>query len=173
MRALRWFSRPSAFADGALVGVTIHDVGLVLVPNRLLKTARGPVSVEAEAVKAWQVLQSDVTADELGACLCTVLQGIKAQPPGKSPGRLGAPGYNDDLRSALGLTPRAALWRGTGYVSVRVAGETLEIQAWVPQGPPGGFTKADVAPQSVPLDASKTDWGTSLQKEIAHARSLA
>ena len=173
MTLFRLFRGRKRFADGAHVGLTVHAAGTVLVPYKLRRTPRGPVSVESEARETWRCLEPDVEAAKAGQVLCAMLCDIRLQPRETRSGRLGGPGYKNDLRACLGLNARAALWKGTGYATVRVADKELVFAASRPEGVPGGFTNSQAAKEHCSIDASDATIGKCLVMVIDLARSLA
>ena len=167
-----WFWRSSRLAEGAQIGITVHVSGLALIPYALVRTERGPISVEADASQTWRRLDPEPLHDEAGRVLRDVMEGIVVRPP-ETKSRFGSPSYNDDLRACLGLGPRAALWKGTGYATVRVSDGKLLFRAWRPDGAPGGFATAKSEDLTCEQGAPDGEVGSFFVDIIDRARELA
>lgn len=139
----------SAFVEGASLQLVAHPNGIVVQPFVRRITARGPVSVRVAPLDTWRVVAVEADDVVLGQAVLAAFDRVPTEARGDT-ASLRVPGYSEDLRAVLGLNQRAALWKQTGLVSVKVVHDALLIEVWRPSGVAGGFELTrDIEPTRV------------------------
>ncbi len=165
----RLLGRDGGLQEGALVGVLYHAKGTLFEPYERRITARGPGSNEAMEPEYWSVLAPDTDAPALGEAALAAFDRVRTVE-GNKDGMWGRPGYADEVRAALGLKPRAALWSAAGKVTLSVDAGDLILRPMQPEGRSGAFTF--MKGHGVPALALKDVSAERLGARLMQARDL-